>query len=130
MVPPPVERISGSLPTFPSKITLFTLFAISCSPPPRSADGVPGYRFNAKATPSPAGEPVVDSPFVEFLAVSKSINGPVHRKCAPGPRGLPAAVEPAVAQPFRDPQRQQHAAERHAHQRYDQREPAAICVCP
>src|SRR6185437_12547739 len=29
MVPPPVDRISGSLPTFPNKKTLFTLFAIS-----------------------------------------------------------------------------------------------------
>jgi hypothetical protein len=28
MVPPGVERISGSLPTFPKRMTLLTLFAI------------------------------------------------------------------------------------------------------
>src|SRR5579863_10494506 len=28
MVPPPVERISGSLPTFPRRMTLLTLFAM------------------------------------------------------------------------------------------------------
>src|SRR5689334_3093769 len=80
MVPLGVDLISGSLPTFPNKMTLLTLFAITVHSPRIGVMEKDSRRQRRRVVLAPAGKPAIAKPLGDAERQQQAAEWDAHKR--------------------------------------------------